>query len=76
MLPIVTVTLSANPTNLDLLPMTVRNAIPELCVTGISNLSAASSVITLTSAPVSSVALTSTSLALPRSVIITLRVGE
>ena len=68
--------LSTNPTNLDLLLITVYKAIPKLCVTGILNLLAVSSVITLTSTPILSVALTLTSLALLRSVIITLGVGK
>ena len=76
MLLIVTRTLSVNPINLDLLLIIVRKPIPKLYVTRISNLLTVSSVITLTSAPILSVALVSTSLALPRSVIITLRVGE
>jgi len=73
---IVTGTLSANPTNLNLLPTIVRKAIPELYVTRISNLSAVSSVITLTSTPILSVALTLASLDLPIIMIITLGVGE
>ena len=76
MLPIVTRTLSANPTNLDLLLIIVYKAIPKLCITRILNLLAASSVITLTSAPILSIALTLASLALLVSVIMTLGVGK
>ncbi len=76
MLLIVTRTLSVNPINLDLLLIIVYKAIPKLYITRISNLSAVSNVITLTSTPILSVALISTSLALPRSIIITLGVGE
>ena len=76
MLLIVTRTLLANPINLDLFLIIVRKAIPKLCVIRISNLLVASSVITLTSTPILSVALTLASLALPISVIITLEIGE
>ncbi len=76
MLLIVTRTLSVNPTNLDLLPIIVRKPIPKLYITRISNLLTVSSIITLTSTPILSVALILTSLALPRSMIITLGVGE
>ena len=76
MLLIITRTLLANPTNLDLLPTVVCKAIPKLCVTRILNLLIVSSIITLTSIPILSIALILTSLALPRSIIITLRVGK
>ena len=76
MLLIITRMLSIYPINLDLILIIVYKAIPKLCVTRISNLLAVSNVITLTSTPILSVALISTSLALPRSVIITLGVGE
>ena len=76
MLLIITGTLSINLTNLDLLLIIVYKAIPKLCVTRILNLLVASSVITLTSAPILSIALTLASLALPISVIMTLEVGK
>ncbi len=76
MLLIITRTLSIYPINLDLILIIVYKAIPKLCVTRILNLLVVSNVITLTSAPILSIALISTSLALPRSIIITLGVGE
>ena len=76
MLLIITGTLSVNLTNLDLLLIIVYKAIPKLCITRILNLLVASSIITLTSAPILSVALMLANLALPISVIITLGVGE
>ena len=76
MLLIITGTLSINLTNLDLLLIIVYKAIPKLCITRILNLLATSSVITLTFAPILSVALTLANLALPTSVIMTLEVGE
>ena len=76
MLLIVTRTLSVNPINLDLLLIIVYKPIPKLYITRISNLLTVSSIITLTSTPILSVALILTSLALPRSVIITLGVGK
>ncbi len=76
MLLIITITLSVNLINLDLLLIIVRKAIPKLCVTRILNLLIVSSIITLTSIPILSIALILTSLALLRSIIITLGVGE
>ncbi len=76
MLLIITRTLSVNPTNLDLILIIVYKAIPKLYITRISNLLVVSNVITLTSTPILSVALILTSLALLRSIIITLGVGE
>ena len=76
MLLIITRTLLANLTNLDLLLTIVYKAIPKLCVTRILNLLVASSIITLTSAPILSIALTLASLDLPIMVIMTLGVGE
>ena len=76
MLLIITRTLLANPTNLDLLLTIVYKAIPKLYITRILNLLTVSSVIILTSTLVLSIALTLTSLALSRRIIITLRVGE
>ena len=76
MLLIITRTLSTNPINLDLLLIIVYKPIPKLYITRILNLLTVSSIITLTSTPILSVALILTSLALPRSIIITLRVGE
>ena len=76
MLLIVTRTLSTNLTNLDLLLIIVYKAIPKLCVTRILNLLVVSSIITLTSAPILSVALMLASLALLISIIMTLRVGK
>ena len=76
MLLIVTRTLLVNPINLDLFLIIVYKAIPKLYITRISNLLAVSSVITLTSTPILSVALTLASLALPIIIIITLGVGE
>ena len=76
MLLIVTRTLLVNPINLDLFLTIVCKAIPKLYITRISNLSAVSSIITLTSTLILSVALTLASLALPIIIIITLGVGE
>ena len=68
--------MSINLTNLDLLLITVYKAIPKLYITRILNLLVVSSIITLTSTPILSIALILTSLALPRSIIITLGVGK
>ena len=76
MLLIVTRTLLVNPINLDLFLTIVYKAIPKLYITRILNLLAVSSVITLTSTLILSIALTLASLALPIIIIITLRVGE
>jgi len=76
MLLIVTRTLLVNPINLDLFLTIVYKAIPKLYITRISNLLVVSSVITLTSTLILSVALTLASLALPIIIIITLGVGE
>ena len=54
----------------------VYKAIPKLCVTRILNLLAVSSVITLTSAPILSIALMLASLDLPVIMIMTLGVGK
>ncbi len=76
MLLIVTRTLLVNPINLDLFLTIVYKAIPKLYITRISNLLVVSSVITLTSTLILSVALILASLALPIIIIITLGVGE
>ena len=76
MLLIITITLSINLINLDLLLIIVRKASPKLYITRILNLLIVSSIITLTFTPILSIALILTSLALPRSIIITLGVGE
>ncbi len=68
--------MSINLINLDLLLIIVYKAIPKLYITRISNLLIVFSVIILTSTPILSIALILTSLALPRSIIITLGVGE
>ncbi len=68
--------MSVNLINLDLLLIIVRKAIPKLYITRILNLLVVSSIITLTSTPILSIALILTSLALLRSIIITLGVGE
>ncbi len=76
MLLIITRTLSVNPINLDLILIIVYKAIPKLYITRILNLLVVSNIITLTSTLILSIALILTSLALPRSIIITLGVGE
>ena len=68
--------MSVNLTNLDLLLIIVYKAIPKLYITRISNLLVVSSIITLTSTLILSIALILTSLALSRSIIITLGVGK
>ena len=76
MLLIITVTLSVNLINLDLLLIIVYKAIPKLYITRISNLLVVSSIITLTSTLILSIALTLASLDLLIIVIITLKVGK
>ncbi len=68
--------MSINLINLDLLLIIVYKAIPKLYITRILNLLVVFSIITLTSTLILSVALILTSLALPRSIIITLGVDE
>ena len=76
MLLIITRTLSIYPINLDLILIIVYKAIPKLYITRILNLLVVSNIITLTSTLILSIALILTSLALSRSIIITLRVGK
>ncbi len=76
MLLIITRTLLVNLTNLDLLLTIVYKAIPKLYITRILNLLVVSSIITLTSTLILSIALILASLALLIIIIITLRVGK